>query len=104
MRCYLFMVSFTVTDRSTICILEENIRIALEEFLNVDPSDRWMVEDLISRFARKEAVTNDDVTVGYLLLSTAEKTVEASLKEEGTKEIMEGLRAIAEKNGFKFVS
>ncbi len=104
MRCYLFMVSFTITDRSTICVLEENIKPALEEFINVDPSDRWMVEDLISRFARKEAITKDDVTVGYLLLSTSEKTVEVSFKEEGTMKIMEELKGIAEKNGFKFVS
>ena len=98
------MVSFTITDRSTICVLEENIKPALEEFINVDPSDRWMVEDLIARFARKEAVTKDDVTVGYLLLSTSEKTVEISFKEEGTKKIMEELKGIAEKNGFKYDS
>ena len=52
-------------------------------------SDRWMVEDLIARFARKEAVTKDDVTGGYLLHSTSAKTVEISFNEEGTKKIME---------------
>ncbi len=104
MRCYLFMVSFTVTDRSTICVLEENIKPALEEFINVDPSDRWTVEDLISRFARKETVTKDDITLGYVLLSAPEKTVEVSLKEEVTKTILEGLKETAEKHGFRFVN
>ena len=103
MRCYLFMISFSVTDRSTICVLEENIKPALEEFINVDPSDRWTVEDLISRYARKETVTKDDVTVGYVLLSAPEKNVEVSLKEEGTGGILDGLRDIAERHGFKFV-
>ncbi len=98
------MVSFTIADRSTICVLEENIKPALEEFINVDPTDRWTVEDLISRFARKETVTKDDVTVGYVLLSTPEKTVEINLKQEGTKVILEELKGIAEKNGFKFVN
>lgn len=104
MRCYLFMVSFTVTDRSTICVLEENIKSALEEFIEVDPSDRWTVEDLISRFARKETVTKDDVTVGYVLLSAPEKTVEVSLKEDGTKDILDELKGIAEKHDFKLVN
>jgi hypothetical protein len=104
MRCFLFMVSFTSSDRSTICVLEENITLALEEFISVDPSDRWTVEDLISRFARKETITKDDVTVGYVLLSVPEKTVEVSFKEEGSDEIRKGLKGITEKQGFKFVS
>ncbi|MDA8055305.1 MAG: TA0956 family protein [Thermoplasmatales archaeon] len=104
MRCYLFMVSFTVTDRSTICVLEENIIPSLGEFINVDPSDRWTVEDLISKFARKEAVTKDDVTVGYVLLSVPERSVEVSLKEQGTKEVLHGLKELTENHGFKFVS
>ncbi|MGC8562383.1 MAG: TA0956 family protein [Thermoplasmata archaeon] len=103
MRCFLFMISFSVTDRSTICVLEENIKPALEEFINVDPSDRWTVEDLISRYARKETITKDDVTVGYVLLSVAEKNVEVSLSEGGTESAIAELREIAEKHGFKFV-
>ena len=98
------MVSLTVTDRSTICVLEENIKTALEEFIDVDPSDRWTVEELISRFARKETVTKDDVTVGYVLLSAPEKTVEISLKEEGTRSVLDGLRETAERHGFKLVN
>ncbi|MCL4447098.1 MAG: TA0956 family protein [Candidatus Thermoplasmatota archaeon] len=98
------MVSFTVTDRSTICVLEENIIPSLGEFINVDPSDRWTVEDLISKFARKEAVTKDDVTVGYVLLSVPERSVEVSLKEQGTKEVLHGLKELTENHGFKFVS
>ena len=98
------MVSFTSTDRSTICVLEENIKSALEEFIDVDPSDRWTVEDLISRYARKETVTKDDVTVGYVLLSAPEKTVEISLKEKETNGILESLKVTADKHGFKFVS
>ena len=104
MRCYLFMVSFTATDRSTICVLEDKIEQALEEFIDVDPSDRWTVEELISRFARKEAVTKDDVTVGYVLLSSPERSVEVSLKEEGTGNIIGGLKEITEKHGFKFLN
>lgn len=104
MRCFLFMVSFTITDRSTICILEENIKPALEEFMDVDPSDRWMVEDLISRFARKETVTKDDVTLGYVLLSVPEKTVEVSISEGTGDSSLEGLREITEKHGFNFVN
>ncbi|MCL5407840.1 MAG: TA0956 family protein [Candidatus Thermoplasmatota archaeon] len=98
------MVSFTSTDRSTICVLEENIKPALEEFIDVDPSDRWTVEDLISRYARKETVTKDDVTVGYVLLSAPEKTVEISLKEKSANGTLESLKATADKHGFKFVS
>lgn len=98
------MVSLTASDRSTICVLEENIKPALEEFINVDPSDRWTVEDLISRFARKETITKDDVTVGYVLLSVPGKTVEISFKENGSDKIKEGLKGITEKQGFKFVS
>lgn len=97
------MVSFTPTDRSTICILEENIRAALEEFINVDPSDRWMVEDLISRFARKETITKDDETLGYVLVSAPEKTVEVSMKDGYSGQIAE-LKEIVEKNNFKFVT
>ncbi len=104
MRCYLFMVSFTAADRSTICVLEENVRSALEEFINVDPSDRWTVEDLITRFARKEPVTKDDVTVGYVLLSIPEMSVEVSLKEGGTGDIARELRGISEKHGYKFIN
>ncbi|MEM0133811.1 MAG: TA0956 family protein [Thermoplasmatales archaeon] len=104
MRCYLFMVSFSITDRSTICVLEENIVPALDEFINVDPSDRWTVEDLISRYARKETVTKDDDTIGYVLLSIPEKNVEVSLKEEDMKNTLEGFKEIAEKHGFKFSS
>jgi hypothetical protein len=85
-------------------VLEENIHQALEEFIDVDPSDKWTIEELISRFARKEAVTKDDVTVGYVLVSSPEKTVEISLKEEGTKTILEGLKEIAQKHGFKLVN
>jgi len=98
------MVSFTTSDRSTICVLEENMNAALEEFISVDPSDRWTVEDLISRFARKETITQGDVTVGYVLLSIPEKTVEVSFKEGGSAEIMNGLKGITEKQGFKFVN
>lgn len=104
MRCYLFMVSFTVTDRSTICVLEENVKPALEEFINVDPTDRWTVEDLIARFARKETVTEDDVTLGYVLLSSPEKTVEISFKDEAAEGFKEEIRVIAENHGFKLVS
>lgn len=104
MRCYLFMISFTVADRSTICVIEENIRPALEEFIEVDPTDKWTLEDMITRFARKETVTKDDVTVGYILVSFPEKTVEVSMKEDGGETMLDEIRKIAEKRGFKFVN
>lgn len=104
MRCYLFMVSFTVADRSTICVLEENIGPALEELIEVDPTDKWTLEDLITRFARKETVTKDDVTVGYILVSVPENTVEVSMKEDGGETMLDEIRKIAEKHGFKFVN
>jgi hypothetical protein len=102
MRCFLFMISFTVTDRSTICILEENIIPAVGEFINIDPGDRWMVEDLISKYARKETITKDDVTVGYVLISIPEKTLELSLASDDGKEIRNALKEIAVKHEFKF--
>jgi hypothetical protein len=96
------MISFTVTDRSTICILEENIIPAVGEFINIDPGDRWMVEDLISKYARKETITKDDVTVGYVLISIPEKTLELSLASDDGKEIRNSLKEIAVKHEFKF--
>jgi hypothetical protein len=104
MRCFLFMVSFTLSDRSTICVLEENVKAALDEFINVDPSDRWTVEDLISRFARKETITKDDQTVGYILLSMPEKTVEVNTTDGQAGTLIEDLKKIAEKHGYRMTT
>ena len=104
MRCFLFMVSFTLSDRSTICVLEENVKAALDEFINVDPSDRWTVEDLISRFARKETITKDDQTVGYILLSMPEKTVEVNTTDDQAGTLIEDLKKIAEKHGYRMTT
>jgi len=104
MRCFLFMVSFTLSDRSTICVLEENVKAALDEFINVDPSDRWTVEDLISRFARKETITKDDQTVGYVLLSMPEKTVEVNTTDGQAGTLIEDLKKIAEKHGYRMTT
>lgn len=98
------MIGFTITDRSTICVLEDKIISAAEEFMNADSTDRWMVEDLISKYARKETVTKEDITLGYVLLSFPERTLEVSLASNEDKEISENLRGIASKNGFKFES
>ncbi|MGC8645818.1 MAG: TA0956 family protein [Thermoplasmata archaeon] len=104
MRCFLFMVSFTPSDRSTICVLEENVKAALNEFINVDPADRWTVEDLISRFARKETITKDDQTVGYILLSMPEKTVEVSTSAGEGSALIQSVREIAESHGYKMAT
>ncbi|MEM0128397.1 MAG: TA0956 family protein [Thermoplasmatales archaeon] len=104
MRCFLFMIGFTQSDRSNICVVEENVKAAVEEFINVDPSDRWTVEDLISKFGRKEAITKDDQTVGYILISIPEKTVEMSLSYDDGKGLVESLREIAGKQGYKLVT
>lgn len=96
------MIGFSVTDRSTICVLEDKIVPAVEEFMNVDSSDRWMVEDLISKFARKETVTKEDVTLGYVLLSFPEKTLEVSLSTNDSKNVVDSLKEAAAKNDFKF--
>lgn len=104
MRCFLFMLSFTATDRSTICVLEENMVPALADFINIDPSDRWAVEDMIGKHARKETITKDDVTLGYLLLSIPEKTVEVSFAGNASADLVASLKQIAESNSFKFAS
>ncbi|MEL9915100.1 MAG: TA0956 family protein [Thermoplasmatales archaeon] len=104
MKCFLLMISFTQSDRSSICVIEENMRAAVEEFINVDPSDRWTVEDLISRFARKEAITEEDKTVGYLLISMPEKTVEMSASSESDGTIISDIKKIVEKQGYKFIA
>lgn len=100
MRCYIFMFSLSLLDRSTICVLEDKIAEAVEEFLNIDPQDKWTVEDLISRFSRKEPVTSDDVTVGYVSLSYPEKMVEISANKDADPEIRKAVENIAKKSGF----
>ncbi len=100
MRCYIFMFSLSLLDRSTICVLEDKIAEAVEEFLNIDPQDKWTVEDLISKFSRKEPVTAEDITVGYVSLSFPEKTIEISANKEANPEIIKLVERNAKKSGF----
>jgi len=100
MRCYIFMFSLSLVDRSTICVLEDKIMEAVEEFLNIDPQDKWTVEDLISKYSRKEPVTAEDVTVGYVSLSFPEKIIEISANKEANPEIVKMVEQKAKKLGF----
>ncbi|MGC8727306.1 MAG: TA0956 family protein [Thermoplasmata archaeon] len=100
MRCYIFMFSLSLVDRSTICVLEDKIVEAVEEFLNIDPQDKWTVEELISKFSRKEPVTAEDVTVGYVSLSFPEKMIEISANKEANPEIVKMVEQNARKSGF----
>ncbi len=100
MRCYIFMFSLSLVDRSTICVLEDKIVEAVEEFLNIDPQDKWTVEELISKFSRKEPVTAEDLTVGYVSLSFPEKMIEISANKEANPEIVKMVEQNARKSGF----
>ncbi len=104
MRCVVFMFSLSQADRSTICVLEEKLKDAVEEFINVDPLDRWTVEDLISKYSRKEPVTAEDVTLGYVLLSLPEKVVDLSVTKDANKEIIEAIMQSANQAGFRVES
>ncbi|MGC8546047.1 MAG: TA0956 family protein [Thermoplasmata archaeon] len=94
------MFSLSLVDRSTICVLEDKIVEAVEEFLNIDPQDKWTVEELISKFSRKEPVTAEDVTVGYVSLSFPEKMIEISANKEANPEIVKMVEQNAKKSGF----
>ncbi len=104
MRCYIFMFSLSITDRSTICVLEDKISDAVEEFLSIDPSDKWAFEDIISRFSRNEPVTSEDVTVGYVAISFIEKTLEINVNKEADKNIAKKVEDIANRLGFSVVT
>jgi hypothetical protein len=94
------MFSLSLVDRSTICVLEDKIVEVVEEFLNIDPQDKWTVEDLISKYSRKEPVTAEDVTVGYVSLSFPEKIIEISANKEANPEIVKMVEQKAKKSGF----
>ncbi|MFP3300104.1 MAG: TA0956 family protein [Thermoplasmatales archaeon] len=104
MKCYVLMLSFNPRDRSNICVLEDRIVDAVEEMIQIDPEDKWMMEEMISKFARNDPITENDKTVGYVLLSFVDKTAEIETTELADSSKAKELRKIIEENGFKIIS
>lgn len=104
MKCYVLMLSFNPRDRSNICVLEEKIYNAVEEFIQIDPEDKWSMEELISKYARNDPITENDKTVGYILLSFGDRVAEIEITELADRNIYEKLIEIMKKGGFEVTS
>ncbi len=100
MKCYVLMLSFNPRDRSNICVLEDRVVEAVEEMIQIDPEDKWTMEELISKYARNDPITENDKTVGYILLSFVDKIAEIEVTELADKTRYNRIKEIIRAAGF----